>query len=92
MTIKPKYKTKQRETILAYLETVPGSVSALELLFDREGQIRLVIDRDLAQEQDWCGHPGRSTSTLRMRWEDLLNYVNLSGHSPSYVELPREVE
>ena len=24
MTIKPKYKTKQRETILAYLETVPG--------------------------------------------------------------------
>jgi len=80
---------EQMETLL---HCHPGSASALELFFDREGQIRLVIDRDLAQEQDWCGHPGRSTSTLRMRWEDLLNYVNLTGHSPTYVELPREVE
>ena len=33
-----------------YLSTIPGSVSALELLFDKENKVRLVIDRDLMND------------------------------------------
>ncbi len=71
-----------------YLQTIPGSVSALELLFDREGAVQLVIDRALLADEFISGHPGISTSTLRLHREDLLRYVQSTGHSPIYVDLP----
>ena len=70
------------------LQTIPGSVSALELLFDREGKIQLVIDRDLLADAYISGHPGISASTIRMEREDLLRYVESTGHAPVYVDLP----
>ena len=73
-----------------YLHTVPGSVSALELLFDTEGMVRLVVDRDLLKDETVSGHPGFSTSTLRMAREDLLRYVEATGHSPTIIDLPTE--
>ena len=71
-----------------YLQTIPGSVSALELLFDREGAVQLVIDRDLMKDNFISGHPGISTSTLRLSQEDLLRYVQAVGHEPIYIDLP----
>jgi Ala-tRNA(Pro) deacylase len=78
------------EHMARYLETIPGSVSALELIFDRENRVKLVIDRDLLRDDTVSGHPGFSTSTLRLSREDLLRYVEAAGHSPQYVDLPRE--
>ena len=71
-----------------FLQTVPGSVSALELLFDAQHQVQLVIDRDLLADEFISGHPGRSTSTLQLKREDLLRFVESTGHSPIYVDLP----
>ena len=76
------FKTKD------FLQTVPGSVSALELLFDAQHQVQLVIDRDLLADEFISGHPGRSTSTLQLKREDLLRFVESTGHSPIYVDLP----
>ena len=73
-----------------YLRTIPGSVSALELLFDTENAVQLVIDRELLAEDTISGHPGLSTSTLRMAREDLLRYVSAVGHEPTYIDLPVE--
>lgn len=70
------------------LRTIPGSVSALELLFDEEHKVQLVIDRDLLADAYISGHPGISTSTVRMKREDLLRYVESTGHAPVYVDLP----
>ena len=75
-----------------YLHTIPGSVSALELLFDTEHQVRLVMDRDLLKDETISGHPGFSTSTIRMSREDMLRYVNSTGHEPTWVDLPAEIE
>jgi len=73
-----------------YLHTTPGSVSALELLFDTENAVQLVIDRELLADDTVSGHPGLSTSTLRMSREDMLRYVQAVGHQPIYIELPVE--
>ena len=75
-----------------YLHTIPGSVSALELLFDTGGKVRLVIDRDLLSDASVSGHPGFSTSTVRMSREDMLRYVRAVGHEPVIVDLPGETE
>ena len=71
-----------------YLQTVPGSVSALELLFDTEKHVQLVIDKDLMADEYISGHPGISTSTLRLKREDMLRFVESTGHSPTYINLP----
>ena len=71
-----------------YLRTTPGSVSALELLFDTGGHVQLVIDQDLMADAFISGHPGISTSTLRLKREDLLRYVASTGHEPVYIDLP----
>ncbi len=52
-----------------YLSTIPGSVSALELLFDTDRRVQLVIDRDLLADEFISGHPGLSTSTLQLKRE-----------------------
>ena len=75
-----------------YLHTIPGSVSALELIFDTDRRVKLVMDRDLLSEDTVSGHPGRSTSTLRLAREDFLRYVSACGHAPVTVELPAEAE
>lgn len=76
------------EHMKEYLRTVPGSVSALELLFDTQNRVQLVIDRDLMEDGYISGHPGISTSTLRLRRADLLKFVEAAGHAPTYVDLP----
>ena len=71
-----------------FLQTVPGSVSALELLFDTESRVQLVVDRELLSDEYISGHPGISTSTLRLKREDLLKFVESTSHSPIYIDLP----
>lgn len=52
--------------------------------------MKLVIDHDLLQEETIGGHPGFSTSTLRLKREDLLRYVEAVGHTLTIVDLPTE--
>ena len=74
-----------------YLDTIPGSVSALELIFDKENHIRLVVDEELLRDEYISGHPGRSTSTIRLKKEDMLKYVEGCGHKPEIITLPVEI-
>ncbi len=75
-----------------YLHTVPGSVSALELLFDEGGKVQLVIDKSLSGDEYISVHPGLSCSTLRLKREDLLKFVAAVGHEPEFVDLPTAEE
>ena len=75
-----------------YLHTTPGSVSALELMFDTDHHIQLVMDKPLTEDEYVCAHPGLSCSTLRLKREDLLSFVRSTGHEPIIVDLPVEEE
>ena len=75
-----------------YLHTTPGSVSALDLMFDTEHHIQLVMDKPLTEDEYISAHPGLSTSTLRLTREDLLKFVQSTGHEPIIVDLPVEEE
>jgi len=76
------------EHMAQYLHTVPGSVSALELLFDTENKVRLIIDELLLKEEYISGHPGLSTSTVRIRRDDFFRYVEAIDHFPTIIDLP----
>ena len=81
------------EQMLQYLDITPGSVSVLGLMNDREGRVRLLIDRDLLTQEFVGMHPCINTSSLRIRVPDLMEKIlPAMGHEPTLVELPWETE
>ncbi len=79
--------------MLECLDITPGSVSVLGLLNDREGKVRLLIDRELLTQADIGMHPCINSSTLRIRMKDLMETVlPAMGHTPRLVELPQNPE
>lgn len=73
--------------------TSPGSVSVVELVNDINHEITLIIDRDLLKNGYLSCHPGISTSTIKIKTEDVINtLLPLMGYEPLYVDLPAVIE
>lgn len=69
----------------------PGSASVLGLMNDTEGQVRLVIDRSVAEQTLWGCHPCINTSSLCLRGQDIIErFLPAVNHTPVYVDLPEE--
>ena len=75
------------------LDITPGSVSVLGLMNDREKQVRLLVDRDLLQEENFGCHPCINTSSLRFTTKELFEKILPAlEHEPTFVELPWTIE
>ena len=75
------------------LGVTPGSVSLLGLMNDREGKVRLLVDRDLLGDASFGCHPCINTSSLRIAMRDVREkLLPALGHEPTFVELPWEIE
>ena len=75
------------------LGVTPGSVSLLGLMNDRDGQVRLLVDRELPQEAFFGCHPCMNTSSLRLPMADVREkLIPALRHEPTYVNLPWEIE
>ena len=74
------------------LGVTPGSVSVLGLMNDREGRVRLLIDRELLDEESFGCHPCQNTTSLRFATKELTDRILPAlGHEPTLVELPWEI-
>ena len=58
------------EHMLEYLDLLPGSVSVLGLMNDKDQKVRLVIDEDVLKEDLFGCHPCMNTSSIRFRTKD----------------------
>ena len=75
------------------LGVTPGSVSLLGLMNDREGKVRLLVDRDLLGDEFFGCHPCMNTSSLRIAMRDVHEkLLPALRHKPTFVELPWEIE
>lgn len=75
------------------LGVTPGSVSLLGLMNDREGKVRLLVDRDLPGDEYFGCHPCINTSSLRIAMRDVREkLLPALEHKPTFVELPWEIE
>lgn len=63
------------EHMLEYLDLLPGSVSILGLMNDKEHKVRLVIDEDVLKEELFGCHPCMNTSSIRFHTEDLTDKI-----------------
>ena len=81
------------EKLAELMNTIPGSVSPLELLFDTENQVQLLIDSDLLKAPYVTMHAVNNTLTMRMTPEDFMNKVLPAlHHEPIVIDIPFEAE
>ena len=81
------------EQMLEHLDITPGSVSVLGLMNDKENKVRLLIDKELLQQEYIGCHPCINSSSLKLRTVDITDkFLHAVKHEATIVELPWEVE
>ncbi len=81
----------EAEYMEEFLDITPGSVSVLGLMNDREHRVRLLVDRELLQDEFVGCHPCVNTSSLKLRMKDILEkFLPYVGHGYTVVELVGE--
>ena len=58
-----------------FLDLQPGSVSVLGLMNDHDRRVRLLIDEDVLQEEQFGCHPCMNTSSIRFATKDLIDKI-----------------
>ena len=65
----------EEEYMLRFLDIHPGSVSVMGLINDKDHRVRLVIDEDVLQEENFGCHPCVNTSSIRFATKDLTEKI-----------------
>ncbi len=77
------------ENMEKHLDILPGSVSVMGLMNDKENAVKLIIDKDLLKLDEIGIHPCVNTSTLKISTKDLLErIIPALGKEPVFVDLP----
>jgi Ala-tRNA(Pro) deacylase len=71
-----------------FLGVDPGSVSALGLVNDTDGDVALIFDKDLWAADAFQCHPLVNTSTLVISRDDLRRFFDITGHQIRIVNVP----
>lgn len=80
------------EYMLEYLDILPGSVSVMGLMNDKNHKVQLLVDEDvLAEEYVGC-HPCVNTASLKIKTKDVTErFLPAVGHEMRVVKLIGEV-
>ncbi len=75
------------------LHLYPGAVSPMGLIFDREGAVQVLLDREIMKHPKVDCHPCRNDETLTMTPDDLVNrFMPATGHPVQWVDIPEPEE
>ncbi|MFG6336083.1 MAG: prolyl-tRNA synthetase associated domain-containing protein [Lachnospiraceae bacterium] len=81
----------EAEYMEEFLDITPGSVSVMGLMNDRDHRVRLLIDRELLQDEFVGCHPCVNTSSLKIRMKDILEkFLPCVEHEYTAVDLVGE--
>ncbi len=81
------------EHMESLLGVTPGSVSIMGLMNDKNGTVRLLVDKDILDGEFVGCHPCTNTSSLKIKSADMFGpLLKALGHEKTVVELPWEIE
>ena len=76
------------EYMESFLDILPGSLSVLGLMNDKENNVQLLIDEDILTADRIGCHPCVNTSSLSISTDDLMNkIIPVIKHRPILVKL-----
>lgn len=74
-----------------HLGVTPGSVTALAVLNDTSHAVRFVLDSRLMDAQIINAHPLENTATTSIGRDDLIKFVERTGHTVEIVDLESDL-
>lgn len=75
------------ERLRTHLGVTPGSVTLLGLANDAAGAVELLIDRAVWDAPRIHAHPLVNTATLVLTHDDVVRFLQHTGHTPRVVDL-----
>ena len=74
--------------LMNIMNLIPGAVTPLGLLNDKEKKIQFFIDNDFMSNQHLVGvHPNDNTATVWLKVEDLIDIIREHGNQVNIVEI-----
>ena len=67
-----------------YLGLIPGAVTPLGIINDKEHLVTIILDKDL-QNKTLLVHPNRNTASIAIKYEDLIKFIQYCGNK--YMEI-----
>jgi Ala-tRNA(Pro) deacylase len=75
------------ERLMTYLGVAPGAVTPFALINDRQGQVKVAIDRAILAQSPVNCHPLTNDMTTAIAPGDLLAFLEATGHKPTILDL-----
>ena len=75
------------ERLMKHLGVAPGSVSPLCAINDPSCKVQVVLDAELATYKTICMHPNDNTGSTYLLYEDLLAFLEKTGHTPVFYQV-----
>ncbi len=73
------------ELLMDLLGVIPGSVTPFGVVNDTGGVVTMVIDRPMMDHEILNFHPLENTATTSIRRDDLVRFLEATGHKPLVV-------
>ncbi len=76
------------DKMIDILGVEPGSASIMCLINDNASDVTLLIDAQLLNNEYFCCHPCKNTSTLKFKTKDIIErFISITGHNYTVVNL-----
>ena len=75
------------EKLLEYLGLIPGAVSVLGAVNDTEHKVSIILDEALMRHEIINAHPLTNEATTSIHRDDLLKFLEATGHEPRIVSV-----
>ena len=75
------------DRLLELLGVLPGAVTAFGLINDTQGAVKMIFDEALMRHQVINAHPLTNEATTSIGRDDLLRFVEATGHTPLVLKL-----
>ncbi len=75
-----------------YLGIEPGAVSPMGLINDRDKEVEVLVDKDLAQYDEVTLHPNVNTASITISYGSLYKFLSWSGNKIQYIEIPERTD
>lgn len=84
----PRVSFAKAEDMQEILGVVPGSATVMSVVNDNENKVKVVIDKEVADEEYFGCNTGENTRHIKIKTTDLLNeFLPDVGHNPTIIEL-----
>lgn len=75
------------DRLLRYLGVLPGAVTPFGIINDKDGKVKVVLDRDLMGFDPVNAHPLVNTMTTALSPQDLVKFLEAEGHKPDILDI-----